>query len=107
MRQRRGLIKAWDSASGDMDQLAGCSSGVTTTMNITLTAIFEPVPEGGYTCRFTELPEVFSQGETIEEARINLFDALELVLAYHRDQAEPQPDNGRVVRETFALQRAA
>ena len=76
-------------------------------MNITLTAVFEPDPEGGYTCHFTELPEVFSEGETIEEARANLFDALEMVLAYHRDQAGSKHGDGDVVRETFALQTAA
>ena len=73
----------------------------------TLTAVFEPAPEGGFTCTFEELPDVFSEGETIEEARANLFDALELVLDYHRDQARQQPVNAAVVRETFAVQRAA
>jgi predicted RNase H-like HicB family nuclease len=52
-----------------------------------LTAVFEPDPEGGYTSRLEELPEVFSEGETIEEASANLQDALKLVLEYHRDEA--------------------
>ena len=73
----------------------------------TLTAVFEPAPEGGFTCTFEELPEVFSEGETLDEARANLFDALGLVLAYHRDQAQQQTPGGPVVREKFALQRAA
>lgn len=29
----------------------------------TLTAVFELPPEGGFTCTFEELPEVFSEGE--------------------------------------------
>jgi hypothetical protein len=49
-----------------------------------LTAVFEPAPEGGYTCHFEELPEIFSEGETMEEARANLWDAFEQVMAYSR-----------------------
>ena len=52
-----------------------------------LTAVFESAPEGGYTCSFEEMPAVFSEGETIEEAKENLLDALQLVLEYHRDEA--------------------
>ena len=49
----------------------------------TLTALFESAPEGGFTCHFEELPEVFSEGESIAEARANLLDALNEVRAYH------------------------
>lgn len=49
-----------------------------------LTAVFEPAPEGGFTCHFEELPEIFSEGETVPEARTNLWDALAQVMAYHR-----------------------
>ena len=73
----------------------------------TLTAVFEPAPEGGFTCTFEEMPEVFSEGETLDEARANLLDALELVLSHHRDQNRQQPDGQATVREIFALQRAA
>ena len=45
-------------------------------MELKLTAVFEPAPEGGYTCHFEELPEVFSEGETLDEAKANLLDAL-------------------------------
>jgi len=48
-----------------------------------LTAIFEPASEGGYTAHFAERPEVFSEGETIEEARANLFDALNEIMEYN------------------------
>jgi predicted RNase H-like HicB family nuclease len=53
---------------------------------LTLTAVFEPASEGGYNCHFEELPEVFSQGENLEEARSNLADALRLVMEHHRDE---------------------
>jgi predicted RNase H-like HicB family nuclease len=71
-------------------------------LNLTLTAVFEPAPEGGFTCRFEELPDVFSQGETLEEARANLADALNLVLEYHRDEARGRAVDG-AVREPLHL----
>ncbi len=71
-------------------------------LNLTLTAVFEPAPEGGYTCRFEELPDVFSQGETLEEARANLADALNLVLEYHRDEARGRAVDG-ALREPLHL----
>jgi predicted RNase H-like HicB family nuclease len=48
-----------------------------------LTAVFEPGKEGGYTCFLEEIPAAISQGETIEEAKANLADALKLVLPCH------------------------
>jgi predicted RNase H-like HicB family nuclease len=53
-----------------------------------LTAIFEPAKEGGYTCFVEEVPTAISQGETLDEAKANLLDALKLVLACQRELAE-------------------
>jgi predicted RNase H-like HicB family nuclease len=47
-----------------------------------LTAVFEPAAEGGFTCHFEELPEIFSEVESVDEARANLWDALEQVMTY-------------------------
>jgi predicted RNase H-like HicB family nuclease len=55
--------------------------------HLKLTAVIEPAAEGGFTSRFEEVPDVFSEGESVEEAEGNLFDALKLVLEYHRDGA--------------------
>src|SRR5947199_770758 len=52
-----------------------------------LTAVFEPAKEGGYTCFVEEIPAAISQGETIEEAKANLLDALKLVLECQRELA--------------------
>jgi len=71
-------------------------------LQLNLTAVFEPAPEGGYTCFFEELPEVFSEGDTLEEARANLADALEQVMAYHRDSARQKVGTG-AVREQVRL----
>jgi len=68
-----------------------------------LTAVHEPAPEGGFTSTFEEFPDVFSEGETLEEAEANLFDALQLVLAYHRDEARRREPSGQAVRHEFQL----
>jgi predicted RNase H-like HicB family nuclease len=72
------------------------------TPTFKLTAVFEPAPEGGYTCHFEELPEVFSEGETLDEARANLWDAFEQVMAYHREEARKNPMPG-ALREELQL----
>jgi antitoxin HicB len=71
-------------------------------LRLKLTAVFEPAPEGGYTCHFEELPEIFSEGETVEEAKANLLDALTQVMEYHREEARKNPIPG-ATRQEFAL----
>ncbi|MEP6662263.1 MAG: type II toxin-antitoxin system HicB family antitoxin [Verrucomicrobiota bacterium] len=68
-----------------------------------LTAVFEVATEGGYTCYFEEFPDVFSEGETIEEASANLNDALQLVLDYHRDEARKKETAPSAVRQEMEL----
>ena len=50
-------------------------------MTQTFTAVYEPAEEGGYAAFVEEVPGAISQGETLEEARENLKEALELMLA--------------------------
>ena len=45
------------------------------------TAVFHRLEEGGFYATIQELPEVQTQGETLQEAGENLADALGLVLA--------------------------
>ena len=54
-----------------------------------LTAVFEPAKEGGYTCFVEENPAAISQGETLEEAKSNLLDALQLVMECQREIPQP------------------
>ena len=74
-------------------------------LRVRLTAVFEPAPEGGYTCHFEELPGVFSEGETLEEARANLWDAFTQVMEYHREEARKNTAPG-AVREELQLAAA-
>jgi antitoxin HicB len=71
-------------------------------LKLKLTAVFEPAPEGGFTSHFEELPDVFSEGETIEEAKANLVDALIQVMDYHREEARKNVAPG-AVREELQL----
>jgi predicted RNase H-like HicB family nuclease len=64
-----------------------------------LTAVFEPAAVAGFTCHFEELPEIFSEGETVDEARTNLWDALEQVMTYHREEARKSAVPGAVREE--------
>lgn len=70
-----------------------------------LTAVFEPAKEGGYTCFVEEVPGAISQGETIEEAKANLLDALQLVLQCQRELAEKEL-SPNAVRQTIQLAEA-
>ena len=52
------------------------------------TAIYEEAPEGGYIGYIAELPGANTQGETLEETRENLRDAVELLLDGYRHDAD-------------------
>lgn len=47
---------------------------------LTLTAVFEEAEEGGYIGYVAELPGANTQGETLEEVRENLSEAVQLIL---------------------------
>lgn len=67
-----------------------------------VTAVFEPAREGGYTCFVEEIPAAISQGETLEEAKANLLDALKLVLECQRELSEKSL-SPNAVRESIEL----
>jgi predicted RNase H-like HicB family nuclease len=74
-------------------------------MKIRLTKVFQKVPEG-YIGFVEELPGANTQGETLEEARANLEEAIELVLEANRVLAEEQLQGQDVIRESIALSAA-
>lgn len=74
-------------------------------MTLTFTAVFEEAPEGGYTAFVEELPGAISQGETLEEARENLKEAIELILECNREYAMRDIDARRVIREPIVVSR--
>jgi predicted RNase H-like HicB family nuclease len=54
-------------------------------MKAEFTAIIEKAPEGGYWAICPEIPGANGQGETIEEAKKSLKEAIELILEDRRE----------------------
>jgi predicted RNase H-like HicB family nuclease len=67
------------------------------------TAVFQKVDEG-YIGFVEELPGANTQGATLEEARSNLAEAVELVLEANRMLAQESLRGVQVIRENFPLQ---
>jgi predicted RNase H-like HicB family nuclease len=74
-------------------------------MKLRLTKVFQKVPEG-YIGFVEELPGANTQGETLDETRANLEEAIELVLEANRTLAEEQLLGQDVIRESIALSAA-
>lgn len=74
-------------------------------MKLRLTKVFQKVPEG-YIGFVEELPGANTQGETLEETRANLEEAIELVLEGNRVLAEERLRGQDVIRESIALSAA-
>lgn len=72
-------------------------------MTHTFTAVFEPAEEGGYVAFVEELPGANTQGETLEEARENLRDAVELILETNRELSLRDVDESRIIREELTV----
>ncbi len=71
-------------------------------MKFTLTAVFQKVPEG-YIGYVEELPGANTQGDTLEEARENLKEAIELMLEANRQLAEESLVGADVIREPLLM----
>lgn len=66
------------------------------------TAVYLPVPEG-YIAFVEELPGANTQGATIEEARENLQEAIELVLEANRALAEESIHGKEAIKELLPI----
>ena len=71
-------------------------------MEIKLTAVFQQVPEG-YIGFVEELPGANTQGVTLEEARENLREAVQLVLEANRMLSEESLQGQEVIREPLLI----
>jgi predicted RNase H-like HicB family nuclease len=67
------------------------------------TAVYISVPEG-YIAFVEELPGANTQGATLDEARENLREAVQLILEANRELAERSLAGQNVSREPFSLQ---
>ncbi len=67
-----------------------------------LTAVYQKVPEG-FIGFVEELPGANAQGETLEEARDSLAEAVELVLGANRQLSELSLKGKDVIREPLIV----
>ena len=75
-------------------------------MEMVVTAVYEQLPEsegGGYTAYAEELPGAISEGDTLEEARNNLRDAIGILLEANRDLASRSHRGKKVAREKITV----
>jgi len=76
------------------------------SMEMVLTAVYEEVSEaegGGYVAHTEELPGAISEGDTLEEARENLRDAIQQLLEANRQLSAASKLGKKVTRETIAV----
>lgn len=74
-------------------------------MTLELTAVFRKVPSG-YIAFVEELPGGNTQGETLDDARANLEEAVALVLKSSRALAEEELRAADVIREPLKIPAA-
>lgn len=74
-------------------------------MNLKFTKVFQRVPEG-FIGFVEELPGANAQGETLEEVRANLDEAVILVMEANRLLAEERIQGQDVIREAVSLSAA-
>lgn len=67
-----------------------------------LTAVYMKVPEG-YIAFVEELPGANTQGDTLEEAKENLREAVALVMEANRELSQRQMAGQQYTREPLAL----
>jgi predicted RNase H-like HicB family nuclease len=78
-------------------------------MELTLTAVFEELSAdegGGYVAYVEEIPGANTQGETLEEARENLRDAIEQVILTRRELLGKSEASHRLIREKITVSAA-
>ena len=65
----------------------------------------EPQPEGGYTVTSPLLPELLTEGDTIEEVLVNVQDSFDAVLEMYEDTESPLPVDLVVVDRDIPVTR--
>lgn len=60
-------------------------------MDILYPAVLKPTEEGGYLVNFVDLPDTFTEGDTLEEALFNAAEVLSGMLCAHLDRGHEIP----------------
>jgi predicted RNase H-like HicB family nuclease len=66
-------------------------------------AIIEESEDGWFVGQLQEMPEVISQGKTLEELYRNLLDALNLVIESHRERTLKQYEGRKIIKKRLSF----
>jgi antitoxin HicB len=66
-------------------------------MQYKIRLVLAPQPEGGYTVTSPTLPELVTEGDTVEEALDNVRDALAAVVETYQELGRPLPSSTLVL----------
>ena len=66
-------------------------------MQYKIPLVLAPQPEGGYTVTSPLLPELLTEGDSVEEALDNVRDALAAVIEAYEDLGRPLPRNAQIL----------
>ena len=67
------------------------------------TIIIQKNANGWYTGQCKQIPEAISQGETIEELKENMADAIKMVIDYKKEETRKQYIGKRIFRRRIAV----
>ena len=65
-------------------------------MQYKIPLMLTPQPEGGYTVTSPLLPELVTEGDSVDEALANVKDALAAVIEAYQDLGRPLPQNAHI-----------
>lgn len=65
-------------------------------MHYKIPLVLTPQPEGGYTVTSPLLPELVTEGNSVDEALQNVKDALAAVVEAYQDLGRPLPQNAQI-----------
>lgn len=74
--------------------------------NFELTGVFVQDSNAGYTAFFAQLPNIIAEGETVEEAEMNLINTVKIVFEHQKNTEFVQDDvcnNSNVTTKPFNL----
>jgi predicted RNase H-like HicB family nuclease len=66
-------------------------------------AIIEESEDGWFVGQLQEMPEVISQGKTLEELHKNLLDALNLVIESHRERTLKLYEGRKIIKKRLSF----
>jgi antitoxin HicB len=72
-------------------------------MQYKIPLVLTPQPEGGYTVTSPLVPELISEGDTVEEALENVQDAVAAVVEIYEDSGRSLPSSTHVIDVNMPL----